>query len=774
MGIPQKVVNRLIASCVFLCLIAFLSSRYYAEPQLVPGMLATVDIRAPYPLEIEDRLATQRARDLARQRLVPEYRFESEPMAESKRHLGELITQAEQVRAIAGTLPYLAQGVSVDGQRFLRALNDEQWRRLQREFQVLNRLPRNPLPSGDDRPNPSTSKSSSPIERRVLQELLSYDGLWDEIAQARQRYQAAEAQLSTVPAPLRDRLLHYSDEEWRSITQRLWDLTDTLYAIGIPLGLPSERQLLLISSLGGLPTDPRDQTVVLGILQLTIRPNMTLDYAVLESMQQQIATGREHIQMRSLDQGEVIVKSGETLTRDQFEILDRLGLTERQVNWWGICGVVVVTTGMLLLYRLWQPRLVKLHCRDQAIISLVCLSTILAAFLLQEHTLALLPLAFVGLTLGSFYGSRLALVTTLGTGLLIVLGVDVSWVRTAPLWVGALIAAVGTNRPLTRSHIAAMGVLVAFIQALMCSLLGIAFAELPPLLILISALQYGASGLLSSILALGAIPYLEQFSYALTPFRLAELANLDRPLLRRLVTEAPGTFQHTLFVANLAEAGARELGADTTLVRTGTLYHDIGKTLQPQYFIENQMGQSNPHDEVDDPWKSARIIKDHVTSGLKLAQRYHLPELLQAFIPEHQGTIVISYFYGQAQRRSPENTDEADFRYDGPIPQSRETGIVMLADACEAALRALGNETTVEEASEVLLRIFESRWQDGQLRDSGLTRDDLKRLAPVFFRVWRERNHGRIKYPAFAKKVDPTGSAMLGQNCDSQPLTPLA
>ncbi|MFN6068485.1 MAG: HDIG domain-containing metalloprotein, partial [Pseudanabaena sp.] len=130
-------------------------------------------------------------------------------------------------------------------------------------------------------------------------------------------------------------------------------------------------------------------------------------------------------------------------------------------------------------------------------------------------------------------------------------------------------------------------------------------------------------------------PYLEHISYALTPFRLAELANLDRPLLRRLVTETPGTFQHTLFVANLAEAAARELGADTTLVRTGTLYHDIGKTLKPEYFIENQMGQTNPHDILNDPWLSAQIVKEHVSGGIKLAQKYHLPEMLQAFIPEH-------------------------------------------------------------------------------------------------------------------------------------------
>jgi cyclic-di-AMP phosphodiesterase PgpH len=284
-------------------------------------------------------------------------------------------------------------------------------------------------------------------------------------------------------------------------------------------------------------------------------------------------------------------------------------------------------------------------------------------------------------------------------------------------------------------------------------------ATLSSNLISVAIIYYAAGGLISSMVALGAIPYLEQISYHLTPIRLAELANLDRPLLRRLVTEAPGTFQHTLFVANLAEAGARELGADTTLVRTGTLYHDVGKTLKPEYFIENQMGQANPHDQIDDPWQSAEIIKDHVSGGLKLAQKYRLPQILQAFIPEHQGTIAISYFYHQAKERLPDASED-QFRYPGPIPQCRETAIVMLADACEAALRSLGHDSSLADAIEMVNRIFQKRWNDGQLVDSELSLTDLVQVAPVFIKVWQQHNHGRIKYPALALKLDPTGSSM--------------
>jgi putative nucleotidyltransferase with HDIG domain len=378
--------------------------------------------------------------------------------------------------------------------------------------------------------------------------------------------------------------------------------------------------------------------------------------------------------------------------------------------------------------------------------------------------LVFLPLASMSLIIGSFYSSRLAILVTCLTSILLAIAISSDLLALAPIIIGSIVAAVITNRPLTRSHLAATGLLIGFLQAAVYIAIAIIAGSTPPVIIAITALQYASGGLISAIVALGAIPYLEHISYALTPFRLAELANLDRPLLRRLVTETPGTFQHTLFVANLAEAAARELGADTALVRTGTLYHDIGKTLRPEYFIENQMGQPNPHDILNDPWESAQIVKEHVSGGLKLAQKYHLPEMLQAFIPEHQGTITITYFYCQAQKRS-QHIVESDFRYVGPIPQSRETGIVMLADACEAALRSLGTDTTLEAAKTLLMRIFQARWDDGQLKDCSLTWEDLDRIAPVFIKIWKERNHGRIKYPNLADKLDPSGSALPDHLC---------
>jgi putative nucleotidyltransferase with HDIG domain len=266
--------------------------------------------------------------------------------------------------------------------------------------------------------------------------------------------------------------------------------------------------------------------------------------------------------------------------------------------------------------------------------------------------------------------------------------------------------------------------------------------------------------LLSEALLLGGLlmggllvaPLIETFFGLLTRARLLELADLERPLLRRLSCEAPGTFEHTLMIAGLAEEGARAIGADVDLVRTGSLYHDVGKLHAPQWFIENQGEGSNPHDNLDDPFGSAAILQAHVDEGLKLARRYRLPKPLADFIPEHQGTLKMGYFLHLARERDA-STSEANFRYRGPTPRSRETGILMLADGCEAALRSLPPGTSEAEAKAMVQRIVEARQNDGQLVSSGIGRAELELLIRAFVRVWKRMRHRRIPYPIPARKA---------------------
>lgn len=771
--VSQKWFGRAVTGITFVCLTSVLSVRFYAEPRLSIGTFIDQDLRSTKTIAATDIDATKQAKEIAKQQIVPIYRDSPEMNISANKHLEELLAVGDRLRISSGNLPYVdRKTLSDDVQRHLRKITDSDWILLQER---VNRQTANP--------NNRASAIANLLEREqdltvlALSELAiyklndspqNYQNLINKVTEVRLAYSMTQQQVANGPEMFRDRLLEMTSEEWETNKNLIRRALGELQASGLIVGLPENMLQRRISNLVNLPSNAEQRLMAIALIKSSAKPNMMLDYV---GTAERALKASELVQTQriSLKAGDVIVKGGEKITERQFVILDELKMTQRQVNAKGLILMIGSTALAFGIFgyanRRWQYLLkVKLHVKDLMNLGIICVGNALAVVLMAPNTLVFLPLATMGLIIGSFYSSRMALLITGLSSILFAIAISSSLLAFSPVLVGAMLGAAITNRPLTRSHLAATGLVIGVVQAAVYLAIAIVTGSVPPFLMAITALQYASGGLIASIIALGAIPYLEHISYALTPFRLAELANLDRPLLRRLVTETPGTFQHTLFVANLAEAAARELGADTTLVRTGTLYHDIGKTLRPEYFIENQMGQPNPHDLLDDPWESAKIVKEHVSGGLKLAQKYHLPEMLQAFIPEHQGTISIAYFYCQAQKRSNHIVD-SDFRYIGPIPQSRETGVVMLADACEAALRSLGTDTTLEAANTLLMRIFKARWDDAQLTDCSLSWEDLERIAPVFIKVWKERNHGRIKYPNLADKLDPSGSALPDHLC---------
>jgi putative nucleotidyltransferase with HDIG domain len=239
--------------------------------------------------------------------------------------------------------------------------------------------------------------------------------------------------------------------------------------------------------------------------------------------------------------------------------------------------------------------------------------------------------------------------------------------------------------------------------------------------------------------------------------QLHELARLNQPLLQQLLRRAPGTYHHSLMVANLAEQAAERIGADGLLARVGAYYHDVGKMVRPNFFVENQLDGNNGHDRLD-PRTSAQIIISHVNDGLDLAKEYHLPHAVQAFIPEHQGTGLVKYFYHQAckQADTPACVDEADFRYPGPKPQTRETAIVMLADSCEAAVRAAQPPST-GEIDKIVQRITDDKLISGELDECSLTGRDLDQIRHAFVQMLHGVFHPRIQYPQEVKREPASG-----------------
>ena len=255
------------------------------------------------------------------------------------------------------------------------------------------------------------------------------------------------------------------------------------------------------------------------------------------------------------------------------------------------------------------------------------------------------------------------------------------------------------------------------------------------------------NGILSSIIALGLFPIFESWFKIITPYGLAELADHNQPLLKRLQFEAPGTYHHSLMVSNLCEAAAEAIGANPILARVGAFYHDIGKLKRPLFFVENQsyFGIENPHQKLN-PRLSKMVITAHPKDGVELAKEYGLPPVIHNFILQHHGEGLASYFYNQAvQEEGLENVKEEQFRYTGPKPNTKETAILMIADAVESAVRSLKNPTP-EEIEKIIDKIIVERLNDTQLADSPLTLHDLKVIAATFSRILRGMQHNRIKY----------------------------
>ena len=484
--------------------------------------------------------------------------------------------------------------------------------------------------------------------------------------------------------------------------------------------------------------------------QSNLRPDPSLSQRRIEELITQ-----QGIPTLAVQKGDLITRQGEPLSQQAFDVLDYFGLVSRRprpVAWVGHFLEAVAAAGvMVLLQRRWKPCLES----RQAMLSLCVLLAV------QAVRLWLGPLAS---PLVLLVPPTLLLAQGLGTAC------GLAWLASASLLWGTPVGGLMAERLLLSAAVAAVAAVLAGRQRSRAELLQLALVlptgalllqwlllqlpmlrapgRIPPIDLVSEALVMG--GLLMAGLLLA--PLVESFFDLLTRARLLELADLERPLLRRLSCEAPGTFEHTLMIAGLAEEGARAIGADVDLVRTGALYHDVGKLHGPHWFIENQESGANPHDELNDPFASAAILQAHVDEGLKLARRHRLPGPLADFIPEHQGTLKMGYFLHQARERQPGIAEER-FRYRGPNPRSRETAILMLADGCEAALRSLPPGTSDSEALAMVRRIVEARAVDGQLASSGLGPAERELLIRAFVRVWKRMRHRRIPYPIPPRKA---------------------
>jgi putative nucleotidyltransferase with HDIG domain len=459
---------------------------------------------------------------------------------------------------------------------------------------------------------------------------------------------------------------------------------------------------------------------------------------------------------------EIILERGQVVSEADLEVLEEFGLVQNETRWQeyvGIAAIVIASSAVIFLFLRNQEKF-KVDSRPIIFVAITFLVFLFSSrFLILDRTVIpyIFPIAGFGLLVSTILGTQAALVFSFILGLLAAYNlpsaVEISMYYILGSWIGILI--IRKAQRLMAYFWAGAAISGAGMHVLFAYQLPQASTDLIGMATLIgAALVNGfASATLTIVMQLGSANLLG----LTTTVQLQELSRPDHPLLQFILRNAPGTYQHSLQISNLAEQAADRIGANALLTRVGSLYHDAGKARQPIYFIENQVpGTVNPHNELS-PLESSRIIIRHVSDGLKLAEKHRLPQRIRDFIAEHHGDLITQYQYGRAIKAAHGDDSKVkseDFQYPGPKPQSAETALVMLADGCEARTRA-ERPATREELQALVRDVIEQRLASGQLSHTALTMNDLLIIQDSFVSTLRGIYHPRIKYPKIEKVKAP-------------------
>ena len=498
----------------------------------------------------------------------------------------------------------------------------------------------------------------------------------------------------------------------------------------------------------------RQVSVISALLEQIIVPNLVVDEFATETARKNAMNSIKPYEI-TFQKGEKILFEGEPVTRLKRDALRQAGYNVYELNWQGLSAIfilVFIATMMVLGYMKYFEK--KFLERNYLFIS-ACLSVIIAIFaslLPTGFSPYILPIPAYLIMMSIFLSPRVGFISASILCAVLAIGAqyDLQWFITFMMLNLASMIAVSRIRFSRRFDLVRTGFLIGVggvIIVLSIYLIEKCLIDINNLMILRDCVLILLNGILSSIIALGLFPVFESWFKIITPYGLAELADHNQPLLKRLQFEAPGTYHHSLMVSNLCEAAAEAVGANPILARVGAFYHDIGKLKRPLFFVENQsyFGIENPHTKLN-PRLSKMVITAHPKDGVEIAKEYGLPPIIHNFILQHHGEGLASYFYNQAiQEEGAENVKEEQFRYTGPKPNSKETAILMIADAVESAVRSLKNPSP-EEIDNIIDKIIVERLNDTQLADSPLTLQDLKVIAATFSRILRGMQHNRIKY----------------------------
>ena len=555
-------------------------------------------------------------------------------------------------------------------------------------------------------------------------------------------------------------ILELSDARWQAVQQEaIIVLEEVMKATIRENQLESARANVPALVSLSLPEDQAD--IVSELVTGFVAPNSLYSEVLTETARQNARESVTPVE-RSFVQGQTLLLKGQIISDTDLEALEQFDLVRTQTRWQDLLSagaLAMLSLVYFLVYFSRNPALTEDLRGLTVILVLFTIFLIGGRFVVTSQTVIpyIYPIAAFGLVVASLFGTQTALVFTLPLTILFTYDTPNAFELTLYNMVGSYtgIFALGAARRITSFFWAAA--LIAFSEIMVIIAFRVAQPNLDYLALAALIGIALVNGIASSSLAVLLQYVIAQILGLTTALQLMEISRPDHPLLQFILRNAPGTYQHSLQVANLAEQAAENIGADTLLTRVGAIYHDAGKALNPFFFIENQLpGNINPHDNLA-PVSSSQMIIRHVTDGMELAKKYRLPRRIQDFIEEHHGTMITRYQYAKAVEAAEgdENqVDERQFTYPGPRPRSRETAILMLADGSEARVRA--ERPPDEEAlRKVIKSVIEHRLSTGQLDETDLTLRDLDLLINSFTTTLRGIYHPRIEYPDAKKELPP-------------------
>jgi len=501
------------------------------------------------------------------------------------------------------------------------------------------------------------------------------------------------------------------------------------------------------------PKDIRE--IGMSIANVEVHPNTIYDKEGTELL---IKEAIKNVKPVMIKKDQIIVKEGEPLTTDQKALLESLGLLDNTSNFdWslylGLAALVCLVIMIQWYYLYKYHKIIFNDIKKLIMLNILTIISILLARTLGIISLFVIPLACVPMLMAILINDEVSIALNILNCILISVAVNFNFEITILAVLNAIAGVMLLKKMQQRNDILYSSIYIAMINLMIYLSMGFLLSNNIIDILKKAGMVYLAS-LIAGVLTIGFLPFFESFFDIVTTVKLLELSNPNHPLLKRLLLEAPGSYHHSVLVANLSEVAAEVVGANPVLARVASYYHDIGKIKRPYFFKENQLGNDNPHDKIT-PNLSTLIIISHVKDGLELAKEFKIPKVIQDVIGQHHGTTLVKYFYVTMKNSSdnPDEIKEGDFRYQGPNPESKEAAIIMLADVVEAAVRSIQNPTK-GKIEEMVNNLIKSRLNEGQLDNCDLTLKDLEKIRAAFLKVLSGIYHERIEYPLDKWQID--------------------